>query len=82
MPKLRRLRGKDVLTILERFGFELVRITGSHHHMRRIVGEHRQNLNVPIHGSQPLKSGTLQSIYRQAKAYIPEEELRSHFYTD
>jgi hypothetical protein len=26
--------------------------------------------------------GTLQAIYRQALRFIPESELRPHFYTD
>lgn len=29
-----------------------------------------------------MDTGTLRAIYRQALAYIPEAELRSHFYTE
>jgi predicted RNA binding protein YcfA (HicA-like mRNA interferase family) len=82
MPKLRRLTGKQVVAIMEGFGFEVIRIRGSHHHMRRIVEDTHQNLNVPIHGNKPLPTGTLNGIYRQAKEYIPERDLKSYFYTD
>lgn len=82
MPRLRRLNGKEVVRILQGFGFEIVRIRGSHHHLRRVADEQRQNLNVPVHGSKPLPTGTLRSIYRQACAYISEAELMPHFYTD
>jgi hypothetical protein len=45
-----------------------------------MVGDLRQNINVPLHGSKPLATGTLRSIYRQASQYIPEEELNLLFY--
>jgi predicted RNA binding protein YcfA (HicA-like mRNA interferase family) len=82
MPKLRRLNGRQVVSILEDFGFEVVRIRGSHHNMRRIVNDQNQNLNVPVHGNKDLATGTLRSIYRQALDFISEDELRRHFYTD
>jgi len=82
MPRLLRLTGKQVIAILEGFGFEVVRIRGSHHHMRRIVNDSHQNVNVPVHGNKPLPTGTLKGIYRQVKDYIPESELKSQFYAD
>ena len=82
MPRLRRLNGRETIRILERFGFELVGIRGSHHHMRRIVDGERQSINVPVHGNKPLSVGTLHSIYRQACMYVPETELKPHFYAD
>lgn len=82
MPKLRRLDGKQLVVILERFGFQVVRIRGSHHNMRRVIDGQSQNLNIPMHGKKPLSTGTLRGIYRQALEFIPEEELRPHFYTD
>jgi len=41
-----------------------------------------QRLLVAVHGSKTLKPGTLKSIYRDACRFIPEDELRPHFYTD
>jgi predicted RNA binding protein YcfA (HicA-like mRNA interferase family) len=82
MPKLRSLNGKQVIAILERLGFQIVRITGSYHIMNRVVEGKTQRLNVPLHGSKPLATGMLRAIYRDAKQYISEDELRRHFYTD
>jgi predicted RNA binding protein YcfA (HicA-like mRNA interferase family) len=82
MPKLRRLSGVDIIKILESFGFEVIRIKGSHHKLRRIVGEQKQTLSIPVHGRKSVPTGTLRSIYRQASAYIPEDDLKTHFYTD
>lgn len=44
MPKLRRLSGKQVLRILEQLGFEVIRVRGSHHTLRRVVEGHKQTL--------------------------------------
>ena len=82
MPKLRRLSGKQVVAVLESFGFEVARIRGSHHHLKRAVEGVGQNINVPVHGTKPLPIGTLRSIYRHAKVYIPEDDLKPHFYAD
>ncbi|MBZ0291148.1 MAG: type II toxin-antitoxin system HicA family toxin [Anaerolineae bacterium] len=82
MPKLRSLSGKQVVAILERLGFQVIRIKGSHHIMNRIAGGQTQRLNVPVHGNKPISPGTLRSIYRDARQYVAEEDLRPHFYTD
>lgn len=82
MPRLRRLPGAEIVKILEAFGFEVIGIKGSHHKLRRVVDEQKQTLHVPIHGRKPLATGTLRSIYKEACAYIPEDDLRTHFYTD
>jgi len=81
MPKLRRLSGKAVIAILEQFGFVVIRITGSHHHMRRTVGDENQYLMVAVHGNKPIPTGTLHKLYRRACHYIPEDELRPYFYS-
>ena len=79
MPKLRRLAGREVLTILHGFGFQLVSQRGSHVKLVREVAEMRQVLTVPLHAE--LDSGTLRAIFRQVSRFISEEELRPHFYT-
>jgi predicted RNA binding protein YcfA (HicA-like mRNA interferase family) len=50
--------------------------------MRHIVNGIHQNVNVPVHGNKPLPIGTLKGIYRQVREYIPEGEIKSHFYAD
>jgi predicted RNA binding protein YcfA (HicA-like mRNA interferase family) len=36
MPKLKRLSGKEVITVFQRFGFEIVGRKGSHVKLRRL----------------------------------------------
>ena len=81
MPRLRRLSGLEVVSILRRFGFQLYKQEGSHMKLRRLspIG-HRQTVSVPRH--RELVTKTLYSIYKQACKYIPEEELTPYFYTD
>ena len=81
MPKLRVLSGKDVVAILERFGFLIQSQQGSHLKLRRMLLDRtKQNLTVPNH--RELDRGTLQAIYRQALRFIPESELRVQFYSE
>jgi predicted RNA binding protein YcfA (HicA-like mRNA interferase family) len=79
MPKLRVLSGKEVVKILSKYGFEVVSQRGSHVKLRRILPEGiKQTLTVPLHDE--LDKGTLKAIIRQASRYIPEEDLKPHFY--
>ena len=82
MPKLRRLNGKQVVAIFNRFGFEVVRVRGSHTYLQRIVDGKHQNLNIPVHGNKPIALGTLKSILRQANSYLTQEEIENEFYSD
>ena len=79
MLELRRLAGRDVLTILHDFGFLQVSQRGSHVKLVREVAGTRQVLTIPLHTE--LDSGTLRAIFRQVSRFISEEELRPHFYT-
>lgn len=79
MPKLRRLAGRDLLTILQGFGFQQVSQRGSHIKLVREVAGTRQVLTVPLHAE--LDPGTLRAIFRQVSRFISEAELRPHFYT-
>ena len=79
MPKLRRLAGRDVLTILQGCGFQQISQRGSHVKLVREVAGTRQVLTVPLHAE--LDSGTIRAIFRQASRFISEQDLRPHFYT-
>lgn len=79
MPRLRRLNGKEVVSILERLGFEIARIRGSHYQLRQ---SGKPIITVPVHGNTPLKIGTLKSIFRQASQQVPEEELIPFFFQE
>jgi predicted RNA binding protein YcfA (HicA-like mRNA interferase family) len=80
MPKLRCLSGAEVIHILKCFGFIIHAQTGSHVKLKRIgpYGQ-KQILTIPNH--RELDTGTLRAIFRQASQYIPDEELRPHFYS-
>lgn len=60
MNKTARVTGKEMLRFLERQGFALRRITGSHHVMRK--GD--LQTVVPVHRNENLKIGTLRGILR------------------
>jgi predicted RNA binding protein YcfA (HicA-like mRNA interferase family) len=60
VAKVPRVTGKEMVRFLERQGFSLVRVRGSHHFFDR-DGVHT---TVPVHGNRPLKIGTLRSILR------------------
>ena len=51
MPKLRKLKGKEVIKILEDHGFEVVRVKGSHHFVRHPDG---RCTVVPVHAGETL----------------------------
>jgi predicted RNA binding protein YcfA (HicA-like mRNA interferase family) len=80
MPKLKTLSGKAVVKIFSEFGFEIVSRRGSHVKLGRVIPDgSRQTLTVPFHDE--LDKGTLRAIFRHALRYVPEEELRTYFYT-
>ena len=81
MPRLRRLSGLEVVSILRRFGFEIHNQEGSHIKLRRLsAAGHKETVSVPRHRQLVVK--TLFDIYKQVCRFIPEEELRPYFYTD
>lgn len=78
-PKLKRLRGRDVVQILQEFGFVIHSSRGSHVKLRRVTSAgFKETLTVPLHDE--LDVGTVRAIFRQANRYIPEEDLRPYFY--
>jgi len=80
MPRLRRLSGRDLIAIFERFGFTRASQRGSHIKLVH-TGSHgeRQVITVPNH--RELDPGTLPAIVRQASRFIPQDQLRPHFYS-
>jgi len=81
MPRLRTLSGKEVVSILSRFGFAPIAQRGSHAKLRRTgpQGEN-QTLIVPLHAE--LDRGTLRAIFNQACRYVPVSELEKQFFSD
>ena len=57
--------GRQAVRALERAGFVVNRIVGSHH-MLVHPDDPRRAVTLPVHGARDLKSGTLRGIIRQA----------------
>jgi len=51
--------GKKLIKILTRFGFEVVRIKGSHHFLRHADG---RTTVVPVHSNEDIGKGLLRKI--------------------
>ena len=61
---MKSVSGKDFAHLLERHGWSLLRVHGSHH----IYGKAGTivRLSVPIHGKKPLKTGLLRHLLKTA----------------
>ena len=70
-PRYPVVSGKATKRALERAGFSLNRIVGSHHVMRK-TGEPTRNVTVPIHGNRDLRRKTLKAILAQAGLSVDE----------
>ncbi len=69
MTKLPALKAKEVISTLEKLGFQVDHVTGSHYILRHPDG---RRAVVPYHGNRDVKQGVLRSIIRQA-GISPEE---------
>jgi predicted RNA binding protein YcfA (HicA-like mRNA interferase family) len=61
---MRSVSGKDFAKVLERHGWSLLRVQGSHHIYGKAGSDAR--LSVPIHGNQTLKIGLLKHLMKIA----------------
>ena len=68
---MKQVSGKELTRIVERHGWSLLRVHGSHHVYGRPGSGVR--LSIPIHGNRPLKSGLLRHLLRSAG--IGEDDL-------
>jgi predicted RNA binding protein YcfA (HicA-like mRNA interferase family) len=68
---MKSVSGKDFARVLERHGWQLLRVQGSHH----IYGKpgNPARISVPIHGNQALKIGLLKTFLRIAG--LTEDDL-------
>jgi predicted RNA binding protein YcfA (HicA-like mRNA interferase family) len=64
------MTGRELARLVERHGWTLLRVSGSHH----IYGKAGRvvRLSIPIHGSKPLKSVLLRHLLRSSD--IPESD--------
>jgi predicted RNA binding protein YcfA (HicA-like mRNA interferase family) len=61
MARSPRLSGKELIKILEKHGFEVVRVRGSHHFLKHDDG---RVTVVPVHANENIGIGLLSKICR------------------
>lgn len=68
---MRTVSGKEFIRALERNGWSLLRVSGSHH----IYGKSGKavRISVPVHGNQPLKTGLQRHLMKAAD--LPEDSF-------
>jgi len=64
MPRLPRLRGREIIGALRRAGFVVLRTKGSHHFMRHPDG---RSTVVPVHAGETIGPGLLSKILKDAE---------------
>jgi predicted RNA binding protein YcfA (HicA-like mRNA interferase family) len=70
MPSLPTLTGQDAVSAFNKLGFDVVRITDSHHILKK--PGFKYNLSVPVHKQKNLKPGTLRTLIRKAEISVEE----------
>ena len=61
---MKQVSGRELAKVIQRSGWALARINGSHHIFTK--PGHRERLVIPIHGNSPLKTGLLRSLMKIA----------------
>lgn len=70
MPKLPKLTGKEIIKVLEKLGFNVVRIKGSHHRLKHNDG---RVTSVPVHTNEIIGPGLLSKIMNDCE--LKKEDL-------
>ncbi len=73
MTRLLRLKGKEIVRILERAGFQVIRTRGSHTFLRH---PDERTTVVPIHAGETIGPGLLRAILRDVEMSI--EDFRKY----
>jgi predicted RNA binding protein YcfA (HicA-like mRNA interferase family) len=69
MTRLPRLKGKEIIRILERAGFRTVRTRGSHNFLRHSDG---RATVVPVHSGEIIGPGLLRAILRDVEMSLDD----------
>jgi len=72
MTRLPRLKGKELVRLLEKIGFEVARTRGSHVFLKHPDG---RVTTVPLHAGETIGPGLLRAILRDVELSV--EELRA-----
>jgi predicted RNA binding protein YcfA (HicA-like mRNA interferase family) len=68
--KLPVISGKELVALLEKIGFIVIRVKGSHHRMKHKDG---RITTIPVHKNESLPKGLLRKIIREDLAVTLEE---------
>jgi predicted RNA binding protein YcfA (HicA-like mRNA interferase family) len=75
MPKLPQVSGNDIVKLLQRLGYQIIRQRGSHIRLRKVtsLGEH----NITVSAHKVLAKGTLNDILSRVSLWnnIPKKDL-------
>lgn len=69
MPSVPAVRGERIVRALERAGFKVARVAGSHHVMRHPDG---RGTTVPVHRGRDVAKGTLRGILSDVGMTVEE----------
>jgi len=69
MPKLPRLRGKELIRSLTKLGFAVIRVRGSHHFLQHSDG---RRTVVPMHAGEIIGPGLLSKILKDAEIEVDD----------
>jgi len=70
MSNLKSYSGKELLSILKKAGFEIIRVKGSHHFLRNQDG---RSTVIPIHSGENIGIGLLMKILKDVE--LTKEEF-------
>ena len=69
MTKLPRISGKNLVSVLQKFGFIVLRVKGSHHILKHPDG---RTTVVPIHKNETLGPGLLSKILKDCEISVSD----------
>ena len=69
MSKLPRMRGREVVRLLRKAGFEVVRVRGSHHFP---LAKDGRTTVVPVHAGEQVGPGLLRAILRDCELTVEQ----------
>lgn len=74
-PRLPQVSGRELIRLLERLGYEVIRQRGSHIRLRKVTPAGTHNITVLAHRS--IAKGTLNGILSDVSGWngIPKDEL-------
>jgi predicted RNA binding protein YcfA (HicA-like mRNA interferase family) len=64
MSNIKNLTGAELISILQKLGFEIIRIKGSHHILRHIDG---RRTVVPVHKGETIGIGLLMKVLKDVE---------------